>query len=65
MEQGGVPISGPLRAQHPGTHGAVMLGAGKEEADEHADSCKGHELLRPLGGVQNQPQDQAQKSSEG
>ena len=54
-----------LLAWQLSTHCAVMLRDGKEEANEHADSAKGHQLLRPLRGVQSQPQNQAQESSKG
>lgn len=43
----------------PQTHRAVVFGTGKEDEDEHTDSCKGDQLLWPLSCVESQPQDKA------
>lgn len=55
-----VPIGLPL-----GTHSMAMLRARKEDGDKHTDPSEGHQLLRPLGSVQRQPQGQGQGRSEG
>lgn len=47
------------------THGPVVLGAGEEKSKEDADATERNQLLGPLGRVQRQPQDQAQKCSQG
>lgn len=35
----------------PKTYFIVVFGADKEDENEHADSCKGDQLLWPLGCV--------------
>jgi hypothetical protein len=37
----------------------VVFGAGKEDEDEHTDSCKGDQLLWSLSCVESQPEDEA------